>query len=46
MRTISAIIEHNASFQQAAPVSAVDLLSGYEPGDRGADDPCELRTAA
>src|SRR6185295_3115946 len=31
MRTIPAIIEHNASFQQGAPVSAVDLLSGYEP---------------
>jgi hypothetical protein len=29
--TIPAIIEHNASFQQGAPVSAVDLLSGYEP---------------
>jgi hypothetical protein len=31
MRTIPAIIEHNASFQQGAPVSAVDLLSDYEP---------------
>ena len=29
--TIPTIIEHNASFQQGAPVSAVDLLSGYEP---------------
>ena len=25
------MIEHNASFQQGAPVSAVDLLSDYAP---------------